>query len=365
MNKIIFGDCRETMKQLATDGVKVQLSVTSPPYFGLRDYGTSSWEGGDVDCTHSISMPTKWNDPKRGTSVLRPEVSHRGGDASHCHVCGAKRIDLQIGLEETPEQYIEAMVEVFRCVKDILADDGVLWVNIGDSYAMASMRGENSKFSGQVGAHKGYENGSVKLGKRSIPFGIKAKDLIGIPWMLAFALRADGWYLRQDIIWHKPNPMPESVTDRCTKAHEYIFLLSKSQKYFYDNEAIKEPSEHPEDNRKSSVNTSTAKDFQRDVGNKLAVGDKTYPFRNKRSVWTVNTKPYGGAHFAVFPEELIEPCILAGSRVGDVVLDPFMGSGTTAQVAQQLGRKYLGCELNPNYKPLQDKRVAQQSLSLI
>lgn len=307
MNKIIFGDCRESMRQLATDGVKVQMCVTSPPYYMLRDYG------------------------------------HDG----------------QIGMEKTPEQYIEAMVEVFRCVKNILADDGVLWLNIGDSYAMASMRGENSKFSGQVGAHKGYENGSVKLGKRSIPFGMKAKDLIGIPWMLAFALRADGWYLRQDIIWHKPNPMPESVTDRCTKAHEYIFLLSKSPKYFYDNDAIKEPSKYPNDNRKSRVNVDTAKDFQRDVGNKLAAGDKTYPFKNKRSVWTVNTKPYKGAHFAVFPEELIKPCILAGSRVGDVVLDPFMGSGTTAQVALQLGRKYLGCELNPSYKDLQDKRVAQ------
>ena len=362
MNKIIFGDCRKTMRELAKDGIKVQMCVTSPPYFGLRDYGTSSWEGGDADCKHSISMPTKWNDPKRGTSVLRPEVSHRGGDSSHCHLCGAKRVDLQIGLEETPEQYIEAMVEVFRCVKDILADDGVLWVNIGDSYAMASMRGENSKFSGQVGAHKGYENGSVKLGKRSIPFGIKAKDLIGIPWMLAFALRADGWYLRQDIIWHKPNPMPESVQDRCTKAHEYIFLLSKSQKYFYDNEAIKVPVKEDWGTR----DRTDGKYHNEGTGLQPHTGlEKSYEMANKRSVWSVNTKPYKGAHFAVFPEELIEPCILAGSRAGDVVFDPFMGSGTTAQVAQQLGRKYLGCELNPDYKPLQDKRVAQQSLELI
>ena len=317
MNKIIFGDCRDTMRQLTTDGVKVQMCVTSPPYYGLRDYG------------------------------------HKG----------------QIGLEETPEQYIDAMVEVFRCVKDILSDDGVLWLNIGDSYA-GSGKGRNpdgtvhlSTLLAKQGSNTGAIMGNVFSNK--VPDGCKPKDLIGIPWMLAFALRADGWYLRQDIIWHKPNPMPESVMDRCTKAHEYIFLLSKSPKYFYDNEAIKEPSEHPEDNRKSRVNTSTAKDFQRDVGNKLAVGDKTYPFRNKRSVWTVNTKPYSGAHFAVFPEELIEPCILAGSRVGDVVLDPFMGSGTTAQVAQQLGRKYLGCELNHDYKTLQDQRVAQTSLELV
>ena len=356
MNKIIFGDCRDTMRQLAIDGVRVQMCVTSPPYYGLRDYGTSSWEGGDIDCKHTISMSTKWNDPKRGTSVLRPEVSHRGGDSSHCHLCGAKRIDLQIGLEETPEQYIEAMVEVFRCVKDILADDGVLWVNIGDSYA--------SQGGGQVEQTVRVKSDYVNAGQRGSdgvgtsrkpPIGIKPKDLIGIPWMLAFALRADGWYLRQDIIWHKPNPMPESVTDRCTKAHEYIFLLSKSQKYFYDNDAIKEPAIYAGDDRGSRNDSRRGTEAN-------SMSGKTGEFRNKRSVWTVNTKPYSGAHFAVFPEELIEPCILAGSRIGDVVLDPFMGSGTTAQVAQQLGRKYLGCELNHDYKVLQDQRVAQTSL---
>ena len=360
MNKIIFGDCRETMRQLATDGVKVQMCVTSPPYFGLRDYGTSSWEGGDADCKHSISMPTKWNDPKRGTSVLRPEVSHRGGDSSHCHLCGAKRVDFQIGLEETPEQYIEAMVEVFRCVKDILADDGVLWVNIGDSYNTSPAG--NKTWGDGVGTNKAYEEHKIHHGKKIIK-SLKPKDLIGIPWMLAFALRADGWYLRQDIIWHKPNPMPESVTDRCTKAHEYIFLLSKSQKYFYDNEAIKEQAHTTDDSNRDRDATR----LNNTPGRTRMAGLKTnhYEMRNKRSVWSVNTKPYTGAHFAVFPEELIEPCILAGSRAGDVVFDPFMGSGTTAQVAQQLGRKYLGCELNPDYKSLQDKRVAQQSLELI
>jgi DNA modification methylase len=396
MNKIIFGDCRETMRQLASEGVKVQMCVTSPPYFGLRDYGTSSWEGGDPDCNHSISMPTKWNDPKRGTSVLRPEVSHRGGDASHCHLCGGKRIDLQIGLEETPEQYIEAMVEVFRCVKDILADDGVLWVNIGDSYNTSPAG--NKTWGNGVGTNKAYEENQIHHGKKIIK-SLKPKDLIGIPWMLAFALRADGWYLRQDIIWNKPNPMPESVQDRCTKSHEYIFLLSKSQKYFYDNEAIKEPiqdetalrmlrgvsdshknvngapGQTPHSMNKPRENVRKEFDSSMGGGGTSFVGHSGYKKadgtlminenRNKRSVWTVNTKPYKGAHFAVFPEELIEPCILAGSRVGDVVLDPFMGSGTTAQVAQQLGRKYLGCELNPDYKALQDKRVAQQSLELI
>ena len=321
MNKIIFGDCRDTMRQLTTDGVKVQMCVTSPPYYGLRDYG------------------------------------HKG----------------QIGLEETPEQYIDAMVEVFRCVKDILSDDGVLWLNIGDSYA-GSGKGRNpdgtvhlSTLLAKQGSNTGAIMGNVFSNK--VPDGCKPKDLIGIPWMLAFALRADGWYLRQDIIWHKPNPMPESVTDRCTKAHEYIFLLSKSQKYFYDFESIKEESVTTEEDQIAKRNKSPHKG-QSDNGMRETTGGfdkitKTYLKRNKRSVWTVNTKPYSGAHFAVFPQELIEPCILAGSRVGDVVLDPFMGSGTTAQVAQQLGRKYLGCELNHDYKTLQDQRVAQTSLELV
>jgi DNA modification methylase len=315
MNIIEFGDCRDTMRKWKEQGIKAQTCVTSPPYYGLRDYG------------------------------------HEG----------------QIGLEETPEKYIKAMVEVFRCVWDVLEDDGTLWLNIGDSYAMASMRGENSKFSGNVGAHSGYEKGSVKLGKKSIPVGLKAKDLIGIPWMMAFALRADGWYLRQDIIWHKPNPMPESVQDRCTKAHEYIFLLSKSQKYYYDHEAIAEQSIHYGTDKRSDLG-NIRYEGKRTQGEAAANGQQSFVTvnenRNKRSVWTVTTKPYAGAHFATFPSDLIEPCIMAGAPVGGIVLDPFMGSGTTAQVAQDLGRKYLGCELNLDYKPLQGKRLAQQSLEL-
>lgn len=196
---------------------------------------------------------------------------------------------------------------------------------------------------------------------------MKEKDLIGIPWMLAFALRADGWYLRQDIIWHKPNPMPESVQDRCTKAHEYIFLMAKSQKYYFDAGAIAESS-NPDYKSRYNSDFTGRPDLVMPDGKAQGIamqGSREWKeTRNKRSVWTVNTKPYSGAHFAVFPEELIEPCILAGSRVGDVVLDPFMGSGTTAQVAQQLGRKYLGCELNPDYKELQDRRVSQQSFIL-
>jgi DNA modification methylase len=309
MNKIEFGDCRETMRKWASEGIKAQTCVTSPPYYGLRDYG------------------------------------HEG----------------QIGLEETPEEYIKSMVEVFRCVWDVLEDDGTLWLNIGDSYA-----GNNSQASNNGRA--GFGNARERVVNRTGE-GLKTKDLIGIPWMLAFALRADGWYLRQDIIWHKPNPMPESVQDRCTKAHEYIFLLSKSSKYFYDADAIKEKSIFAGEKR----SFNSPKKAMRNVSGEISTGNEhpdalpveVSEFKNKRSVWTVNPKPYEGAHFAVFPTDLIEPCILAGALAGGLVLDPFMGSGTTAQVAQTLGRKYLGCELNPAYKPLQNKRLAQQSLELI
>lgn len=304
MNKIEFGDCRETMRQWKEQGIKAQTCVTSPPYFGLRDYG------------------------------------HDG----------------QIGLEETPEDYIKAMVEVFRCVWDVLEDDGTLWLNIGDSYSRQGGQANAQTMANWKDVHR------TAIKASSGADGCKPKDLIGIPWMLAFALRADGWYLRQDIIWHKPNPMPESVQDRCTKAHEYIFLMSKSQKYYYDHESIKDPVKQDWGAR----DRTDGKYHNEGSGLQPHSGlEKSYEMANKRSVWTVNTKPYAGAHFAVFPQELIEPCIMAGAPVGGIVLDPFMGSGTTAQVAQHLGRKYLGCELNPAYKPLQDKRISQLSLELV
>jgi DNA modification methylase len=323
VNKIEFGDCRTTMRRWKKQGIKAQTCVTSPPYYGLRDYG------------------------------------HDG----------------QIGLEETPEDYITAMVEVFRCVWDVLEDNGTLWLNIGDSYARNGGGVEskmNTVHKMGVGQKATYLAGGMQSINK-VPEGLKSKDLIGIPWMLAFALRADGWYLRQDIIWHKPNPMPESVQDRCTKAHEYIFLLSKSQKYYYDAEAIQEESVGGSKGAAASFKRENSK---RGIGNVCPSSpmathradreDVQYdgPNRNRRSVWTVATKPYAGAHFAVFPSDLIEPCILAGAPVGGVVLDPFMGSGTTAQVAQNLGRQYLGCELNPEYEALQQSRLGQLSLGL-
>ena len=263
----------------------------------------------------------------------------------------------ELGLEQTPEEYIAAMVEVFRCVRDVLADDGTLWLNIGDSYA----GGGGGNYSAGTLNNSGQNITNVRNRPAWLSqAGLKPKDLIGIPWMLAFALRADGWYLRQDIIWHKPNPMPESVRDRCTKAHEYVFLLSKSERYYFDGEAIMEPVAASTVERLSQPTLQQQEGSCRvpgkTNGNMKAVGrtDK----RNRRSVWTVATQPYKGAHFATFPPALIEPCILAGSRPGDIVLDPFMGSGTTAAVALQHGRQYLGCELNPAYQPLQEARIA-------
>ena len=298
-NKIHYGDVRETLPQLWQ--YKAQMCVTSPPYYGLRDYG---------------------------------------GEEN------------QVGQEETPEEYINNMVEIFRLVRDNLMDDGTLWLNIGDSY-----------YNYRPGKGQSYPKQSVSKTKQDLPDkcnkrgnkleGLKEKDLIGIPWMLAFALRQDGWYLRQDIIWHKPNPMPESVRDRCTKSHEYIFLFSKSKKYFYDNEAIKE------DAKDWGVrNRVNGKYHNKGTGLQPHTGlTKSYPKKNKRSVWSVTNKPYKGAHFAVFPPDLIKPCILAGSRVGDLVLDPFMGSGTTAMVSKELGRDYLGCELHSDYSELAEKRI--------
>jgi DNA modification methylase len=350
------------MRRWAKEGIKAQTCVTIPPYYGLRDYGTGKWLGGDANCSHK-------RDSKFSEATITGHKNMAGavGDGIYktiCPRCGAVREDMQLGLEETPEEYIKAMVEVFSCVKNILADDGTLWLNIGDSYANNGVA-NTSNVGGFTGERiRQGKKGIMDSRPKSIPVGCKQKDLIGIPWMLAFALRADGWYLRQDIIWHKPNPMPESVQDRCTKAHEYIFLFSKSQKYHYDHEAIKEESISKSEGIRFGGNKYGDNDDPK-YATKSGNVSKEYERANKRSVWTVPVKPYAGAHFAVFPSDLIEPCILAGAPVGGVVLDPFMGSGTTAQVAQDLGRKYLGCELNPDYKPLQDKRLAQQSLELI
>ena len=271
-------------------------------------------------------------------------------------------VDGQLGLEKTPECYVAKMVEIFSEVNRVLKDDGTLWLNLGDTYSahkdcksvgQTLAKGTNSENAHVIDKGKSCSRNSKVL--KSI--GLKNKDLVGIPWMVAFALRADGWYLRQDIIWSKPNPMPESVTDRCTKSHEYIFLMAKSQKYFYDNEEVQEPIKAVGRPRQFGA-TNPSGTLRNDVGNMFVDNSK----RNKRSVWTVTTKPFKQAHFAVYPPDLIDPCILAGCPEGGIIIDPFSGSGTTALRSKQLGRKYIGIEINPDYCKIAEDRLRQEEL---
>ena len=313
LNKTHVGDCRTLLPEMAAAGVRAQTCVTSPPYFGLRDYGVAG----------------------------------------------------QIGLEASPAEYVEQMIAVFRTVRDVLSDDGTLWLNLGDGYAGHSSGAPQTGVSERSSLRgNGHNGGAAKLkgmrrpARQSID-GVKPKDLLGIPWRVAFALQADGWYLRSDIIWHKPNAMPESVTDRPTKTHEHLFLLAKSERYYFDAEAIKEQGVSLDESHKSYRPNSAriAEEGRKEYSAKHQMSARSYaPKRNRRSVWTVTTAPFSGAHFATFPRALIEPCILAGARAGDTVLDPFMGSGTTGQVATDLGRNFIGCELNPAYVELHDMR---------
>jgi len=323
---ILLGNCLEILPSLPE--ASVQCCVTSPPYWGLRDYQTSSWIGGDENCDHvADSSKTKkfGNDAFNENRPSREETKTAGYYFRDiCSKCGAKRSDLQLGLEQTPEEYVANMVLVFREVWRVLRDDGTLWLNLGDSYNGSGKGANGDGSAGKAGninsGSKGTQQGTFI---KSDVMGLKPKDLVGIPWRVALALQADGWWLRQDIIWHKPNPMPESVTDRCTKAHEYIFLLTKSAKYFYDSEAVKERGVMVAGDSAGSTQRDTQETHGLGGGNsginlakqKLAteLQEKGYSTRNKRSVWTVTTKPFRGAHFATFPPDLIEPCILAGS----------------------------------------------------
>jgi DNA modification methylase len=299
MLNLINGDALTELRKMPAD--TVQCCVTSPPYWGLRDYGIAG----------------------------------------------------QLGLEETPEQYVAKMVEVFAEVKRVLRDDGTLWLNLGDSYA-SDVKGSGGSRRCTTLLGTPSDGNGQRFSLIKVKHGLKPKDLVGIPWRVAFSLQACGWYLRSDIIWHKPNPMPESVTDRPTKAHEYIFLLSKSERYYYDADAIKE----------SGTGRSTGNTHIKGAGQKgfeirdglLKVSEVEWYLRNKRSVWTIATQPYSEAHFATFPEDLVKPCIMAGSKVGDTVLDPFAGSGTTLKVAIELGRHAIGIELNPSYCDLIERR---------
>jgi DNA modification methylase len=307
--RIVTGGCLTVLPTLVEKSV--QTCVTSPPYFGLRDYG-------------------------------HPD---------------------QIGLEKTPEEYVEKLVAVFREVRRVLKDDGTLWLNLGDSYA------NGGKWGGSTGGlHMRELHGTSSVGRTKRSTGLKPKDLIGIPWRVAFALQEDGWYLRSDIIWSKPNPMPESVEDRPTKAHEYLFLLSKDERYYYDAEAIAEPAttgDHARNGKIGSDHQAPGQSRQNGISRRRTGAAEAIPagtMRNRRSVWTISSEPYAGAHFAVMPTALVAPCILAGSRIGDVVLDPFGGSGTVGAVATELGRHATLIELNPEYVSLASERTAQESL---
>lgn len=394
LDKIINENCLSGLKNIPDNSI--DCCVTSPPYWGLRDYGTAKWIGGDENCDH-IADATKTkkfgNEEFNENRPSREETKTKGYYENICPKCGAKREDEQLGLEKTPEEYVTKLADIFDEVKRRMKDDATLWLNLGDSYA-GSGKGDGGKTRKQT-TNAGSQFKSDLQG--IVPVGLKPKDLVGIPWMVAFELRRRGWYLRQDIIWAKPNPMPESVTDRCTKAHEYIFLLSKSSKYYYDNEAIKTKMAD------SSIQR-VSQDLENQAGSDRVPGKTNGPMKakrpngitrdrlldynskekllrpdvkrgefekesdlvlpeavaNKRSVWTVTTKPFSEAHFATFPEDLIVDCIKAGCPPDGVVLDPFMGAGTTALVASKLGRHYLGFELNPDYIKIAQKRLFDQ-----
>jgi DNA modification methylase len=373
MNAVIMqGDVLEKLRTLPAESI--HCCVTSPPYWGLRDYGTARWEGGRPGCDHLNSHGAQG---KTGQRADRTFTGAQNFYREICRKCGAVRIDHQIGFEKTPEEWCARLVEVFREVRRVLRKDGTCWINLGDCYASGGRGGNPTHASSTLaGGLESQEASMVGRSMRPGP-GYKPKDLIGQPWMLAFALRADGWYLRQDIIWSKPSPMPESVRDRCTKSHEYLFLLSKSQRYYWDPSAMQEAASgnvHPRgDGRNpkcagsadagshSAKDHARAKDGLRDstkFGRRAGWRNKQnasfsgsvadiVATRNRRSVWSVSSEPFSGSHFATYPVRLIEPCILAGCPARGVVLDPFSGSGTSGIAALKHGRCYLGIELKP------------------
>lgn len=399
---IIQSDALSALREMESESV--QCCVTSPPYWGLRSYGTAPlvWDN-ENGCEHEwgaeIPGDNKGGSGPNGKNDYGETYGRDQARGNRCE-CGAWRGEL--GLEPTPELYVSHIVQILREMKRVLRTDGTLWLNLGDSYASSppgnkSTGLEKWKSSGLHGANISAKyadtlDRSVGQKRNTVVGDLKPKDLVGIPWMVAFALRADGWYLRSDIIWAKPNPMPESVTDRPTRSHEYIFLLAKSQRYFYDHEAIKEPAvaDHGSgngykrgarltyDGRGSDKPYVSARDnfrrenskrgqpqFGQTVGTHRPDRKDTLPSdtRNKRSVWEIATKPFPEAHFATFPTDLVTPCILAGSKAGDVVLDPFAGSFTTCKVAIELGRKAIGIEPKAEYVEM-GRRRCQTTIGL-
>lgn len=365
-NECFLGDAREGIKQFIKQGYRVQTCVTSPPYFGLRSYdGASSWEGGnDPQCDH-VARDTSFESVATRSSTLGLTNKQRaalreGYKLNHkerlknqksamrttgfqatamqyrgvCKRCGAREVPgSQVGVEATPDEYVQALVDIFRLVRELLTDDGTVWLNIGDSYSIKPQARSDDyikRTGGNTGINAKHPRTHESLKHVSV---VPNKNLMGIPWRVAFALQADGWFLRSDIIWSKTSTVPEPVTDRPTKSHEYVFLLAKSAKYYYDRFAIADKDED-------------------ELGNVIALN-------NKRDVWRVAPEGYG-SHVAVMPEKLVEPCVLAGSRPGDIVFDPFMGTGTVARVAVNNNRRWLGCELSPIYHNIIKQRVEQR-----
>lgn len=358
--EIFTGDALEEIKKIPSGSI--QCVVTSPPYYGLRDYGTAKWDGGDPACDHSTPRSRGEdirNGDKQGTSAgSRPNLN------LECR-CGAVRVDQQIGLEPTPGEYIARLVELGREIRRVLRDDGTFWLNLGDSY-YNYRPGLGSQLVKQTLSKTDQDLPKSCSRRGNRQDGFKEKDRMMIPARVALALHADGWYLRDEIIWSKPNPMVESVTDRTTKSHEMIYLLTKQQDYYYDSEAIKEPisAAYANDNRPHGVlrqrfypNSKYVKEGMIELDNGDFPTERRDTVRNKRSVWTVNCQPYPEAHFAAYPADLIKPCIMAGSRVGDTICDPFAGRGTTGEVALELGRNAILIEINPQYVELCKKNT--------
>ncbi len=357
---ILVGDALTVLRRLPDE--LVHCVVTSPPYWGLRDYGTATWQGGDAACEHMPPTMREGHNEERaklaGSAATNSAQLLLVAKAGICGRCGAIRSDQQLGLESTYHEHVAAMVEVFREVRRVLRKDGTLWLNYGDSYATSP----NGRSAAAVKALGNDDRTFRDKPFSTIGGALKAKDLAGMPWRVALALQDDGWYLRQDIIWAKPNPMPESIRDRCTKSHEYIFLMAKSERYHFDSEAIKEPVSATTVARllQPTIAQQVGSDRVpgKTNGRMKAVGSKET--RNRRSVWTVTTRPFKEAHFATFPPALIEPCILAGCPVGGIVLDPFSGAGTTGLVAQQHGRNSILIELNPAYVDIASRRIGSE-----
>lgn len=378
--RILQGDVLDRLRGL--DDESVHCVVTSPPYWGLRDYGTGRWEGGDPQCDHR--KPANGSDPTKGSTLQGGKKTTGHSQESwggRCRKCGARRIDDQIGLEESLDEHIAKMVEVFSEVRRVLRADGVMWLNYGDAYAQGGVSlntaanieqsAERAKTK-DADAFGTYVARMARAANTSSRAGLRPKNLLGLPWRVAFALQADGWFLRSDVIWHKPNPMPESSTDRPTKSHEYVFLMTKSPRYFYDADAIREQAGKKRDmtgTLDGGIDTPTYKPgakkpgwSTKDVGDSL-VNTKSGPSTthangaNVRTVWTIPTEAMPEAHFATFPQKLAHRCILAGCPKGGVVLDPFSGSGTTAFVAAKNGRDAIGIELNPEYVEISRRRI--------